>query len=81
MPGCSTPGSRRRRSSATNWAAAASLSDHGLRLRPEQAQALADELNAVLDRWMQQFPADRPAEGAELVFVFTDVVPLTEWPL
>ena len=44
------------------WAAAASLNDHGLRLRPEQARALADELNAVLDRWMQRVsrPTGRP---------------------
>jgi DNA-binding transcriptional ArsR family regulator len=62
------------------WAATASLNDHGMRLRPEQARALADELNAVLDRWMTAYPGDRPAEGAELVFVLTDVVPLKEWP-
>ena len=62
------------------WAAAASLNDHGMRLRPEQARALADELNAVLDRWMTAHPGDQPAEGAELVFVLTDVVPLQDWP-
>ena len=63
-----------------DWAAAASLNDHGMRLRPEQARALADELNGVLDRWMTEHPGDRPAEGTELVFVLTDVVPLKEWP-
>ena len=62
------------------WAAAASLNDHGMRLRPDQARALADELNAVLDRWMTEHPGDQPAEGTELVFVLTDVVPLKEWP-
>ncbi len=62
------------------WAAAASLNDHGMRLRPNQARALADELNAVLDRWMTEYPGDRPVEGTELVFVLTDVVPLKEWP-
>ena len=62
------------------WAAVASLNDHGMRLRPDQARALADELNAVLDRWTTEYPGDRPAEGTELVFVLTDVVPLKEWP-
>lgn len=62
------------------WAAVASLNDHGMRLRPDQARALADELNAVLDRWMTEYPGDRPAVGTELVFVLTDVVPLKEWP-
>jgi DNA-binding transcriptional ArsR family regulator len=62
------------------WAAAASLNDHVLRLRPDQARALADELNAVLRRWMDDHPSDVPAEGTELVEVLTDVVPLKEWP-
>ena len=51
-----------------------------MRLRPEQARALADELDAVLDRWMTEHPGDQPADGTELVFVLTDVVPLKEWP-
>jgi DNA-binding transcriptional ArsR family regulator len=63
------------------WAAVASLNDHGMRLRPEQARALADELNAVLDRWMTEHSDDRPVEGTEMVFVLTDVVPLKEYPL
>jgi DNA-binding transcriptional ArsR family regulator len=63
------------------WTAAASLNDHVLRLRPDQARAVADELNAVLARWMDEHPSDVPAEGTELVEVFTDVVPLKEWPL
>ena len=63
------------------WASAASLSDYALRLTPEQARGLAGELGAVLDRWLQQHPADRPAEGTELVSVLLDVVPLQEWPL
>jgi DNA-binding transcriptional ArsR family regulator len=62
------------------WAAVASLNDHGMRLRPDQARALADELNAVLDRWMTEYPGDQPAEGTELVFVLPDLVPLKEWP-
>ncbi|HVD27899.1 MAG TPA: hypothetical protein VNC79_05290, partial [Mycobacteriales bacterium] len=62
------------------WEAVASLNDHGMRLRPDQARELADELNAVLDRWMTEYPGDQPAEGTELVFVLTDLVPLKEWP-
>jgi DNA-binding transcriptional ArsR family regulator len=62
------------------WTAAASLNDHVLRLRPDQARALTDELNAVLARWMDEHPSDVPAEGTELVEVFTDVVPLKRWP-
>jgi len=62
------------------WEAVASLNDHGMRLRPDQARALADELNAVLDRWMTEYSDDQPTEGTELVFVLTDVVPLKEWP-
>jgi len=62
------------------WAAAASLNDHGMRLRPDQARELADELNAVLARWTGEHPSDVPAEGTELVAVFTDVVPLKQWP-
>ena len=48
-------------------AARASLNDHVLRLRPDQARALADELNAVLARWLPEHPSDVPAEGTELV--------------
>ena len=62
------------------WIAAASLNDYALRLRPEQARALVDELDAVLSRWMDAHPTDVPAEGTELVSVLLDVVPLKEWP-
>ena len=62
------------------WTAAASLNDYALRLTPPQARALADELGAVLDRWLEQHPAAEPAEGSELVSVLLDVVPLREWP-
>jgi DNA-binding transcriptional ArsR family regulator len=62
------------------WVPAASLSDYGLRLRPEEARGLADELHAVVSRWMSEHPSDVPAEGTELVCVLTDVVPLKEWP-
>jgi DNA-binding transcriptional ArsR family regulator len=70
-----------RRQLGPAWTAAASLNDHVLRLRPDQARALADELNAVLARWNDEHPSDVPAEGSELVEVLTDVVPLKEWPL
>ena len=65
---------------APAWTAAASLNDFVLRLRPEQARALADELLTVLTRWMGQHPSDAPADGSELVSVLLDVVPLKEWP-
>ena len=63
------------------WTAAASLSDYALRLRPDQAEALVRELGAVMMRWVDEHPADTPAEGADLVGVLVDVVPLREWPV
>jgi DNA-binding transcriptional ArsR family regulator len=62
------------------WTAGASLNDYALRLRPAQARALASELSAVIDRWMDEHPADGPAESGDLVSVLLDVVPLKEWP-
>jgi DNA-binding transcriptional ArsR family regulator len=62
------------------WTAASSLNDYVLRLRPDEARALVDELNAVLTRWIGAHPSDVPAEGTELVSVLMDVVPLQEWP-
>ena len=62
------------------WTPVASLNDYALRLRPDQARALARELNDVLTRWLEAHPADQPAEGAELVSVLLDLVPLKEWP-
>lgn len=62
------------------WNAAASINDYALRLTPPQARALAEELFAVLDRWLEQHPPAEPAEGSELVSVLLDVVPLQEWP-
>jgi hypothetical protein len=29
---------------------------------------------------MTDHPGDQPADGTELVFVLTDLVPLKEWP-
>jgi hypothetical protein len=62
------------------WRRAADLSDWALRLTPEQAAELSAELDAVLSRWSQAHPAAEPAEGSELVSVFTDVFPLRDWP-
>jgi DNA-binding transcriptional ArsR family regulator len=62
------------------WTAAASINDYALRLTAPQARALADELGAVLDRWLAEHPAAEPADGSELVSVLLDVVPLREWP-
>jgi DNA-binding transcriptional ArsR family regulator len=62
------------------WTAAASLNDYGLRLRPEEARALAEELDAVLQRWMAAHPGEAATEGTELVFVLTDIVPVRRYP-
>jgi DNA-binding transcriptional ArsR family regulator len=62
------------------WTAAASLNDYALRLRPEQAHVLLDELGAVLNRWMDEHPADAGPDAGDLVSVLLDIVPLTEWP-
>lgn len=62
------------------WSAAASLNDYAMRLTPDQARALADELNAVLGRWLAEHPAEVPAPDTELVSVLLDVVPLQQWP-
>ena len=61
------------------WASAGSLSDYALQLTPAQARELTDDLDAVVTRWMDAHPGDTPAEGTELVFVLTDIVPLKEW--
>jgi DNA-binding transcriptional ArsR family regulator len=62
------------------WTAVASLNDYAVRLRPDQARALAAELDAVLTRWMDEHPTDAGPESGDLVSVLLDVVPLKEWP-
>jgi DNA-binding transcriptional ArsR family regulator len=62
------------------WGGVGSMSDYALQLTPDQARALTRELDAVVTRWMDAHPGDTPAEGTELVFVLTDVVPVQEWP-
>jgi DNA-binding transcriptional ArsR family regulator len=61
------------------WAAAGSLNDYVLRLRPETARELAAELDGVVSRWVAAHPSDAAGPG-ELVGVLVDVVPLREWP-
>lgn len=58
------------------WAAAAGLSDHVLRLTPEQARAMTAEVYALLDRWSTK--AYEPAEGTEVVSVLTAVFPVRQ---
>ena len=62
------------------WMTVASLNDYALRVRPEEARALVAELNAVMTRWMDAHPTGTAVDGAELVSVLIDVVPLKEWP-
>lgn len=63
------------------WTAGASLNDYALRLRPEQARALGRELDAVVTKWMDAHPSSGAGDdGAELVSVLIDLVPLKEWP-
>ena len=75
---------RRRR--ADDWEPAASLNDYAMRMRPEDAIAMAAELNAVLARWSDASAptADPHADGESdtgLVLVHLDVLPLSEYPL
>jgi DNA-binding transcriptional ArsR family regulator len=72
---------RQREELGREWAAAAAVSDYALRLTPDQARELADELGGVVQRWIAAHPADEPAEGSETVSVLLDVVPLRDWPL
>ena len=71
-----------RRELGDDWEAAGSLSDYAMRLRPEAATAMAEELNAVLARWRDTEidPAEAAAD-TELVLVHVDVLPLSEYPL
>jgi DNA-binding transcriptional ArsR family regulator len=62
------------------WTTVASLNDYALRLQPDEARALAAELDAVLNRWMDAHPADSGPGAGDLVSVLLDVVPLKEWP-
>jgi hypothetical protein len=69
------------------WEAAASLNDYAMRLRPEDAVAMAEELNAVLGRWSDAAgppSADTRTAGEPdtgLVLVHLDLLPLADYPL
>jgi DNA-binding transcriptional ArsR family regulator len=54
----------------------ASLNDWTLRLSPARARALADELNAVLERWR----AEEEEPGQPLLHVLVDLFRLREYP-
>jgi DNA-binding transcriptional ArsR family regulator len=58
------------------WRDDASLNDWSLRLSPARARALADELNAVLDRWR----AEEEEPDQPLVHVLVDLFRLREYP-
>lgn len=76
-----------RRDRDADWEPAASLNDYAMRMRPEDAIAMADELNAVLAHWSDASgppTADTPSERESdtgLVLVHLDVLPLSEYPL
>jgi DNA-binding transcriptional ArsR family regulator len=71
----------RKQELPAEWTTVASMNDYALRVRPEEARALVAELNAVMTRWMDEHPTGTTVEGAELVSVLIDVVPLKEWPV
>ncbi len=58
------------------WRDAVSLNDWALRLSPEAAAELTEELNGVLARWR----AEREEPGRPLVHVLVDLFPLSEDP-
>ncbi|MGY1716670.1 winged helix-turn-helix domain-containing protein [Geodermatophilus nigrescens] len=58
------------------WRDAVSLNDWALRLSPEAAAELTEELNGVLERWR----ATREEPGRPLVHVLVDLFPLSEDP-
>lgn len=60
-----------------SWRAAVSLNDWALRLSPDSARELGEELNAVLARWRET----REEEDRPLVHVVLDLFPLQEYPL
>ena len=60
------------------WAAVAGLSDYVLRLQPDEAQQLLDEVYAVLDRWSDTHR--EPRDGTGVVNVLVGLFPRTELP-
>ena len=72
--------SEQRAALGTEWEDASSVNDYALRLRPDQAKALQQELFAVLNRWALEHPTDVPAADSLAVSVLLDVLPLEHWP-
>jgi DNA-binding transcriptional ArsR family regulator len=80
-----------RRERSDDWEPAGSLNDYAMRMRPDDAVAMAAELTAVLARWSDATEppsthpqADGDADGdpdTGLVLVHLDVLPLSEYPL
>jgi DNA-binding transcriptional ArsR family regulator len=76
-----------RRGRGNGWEPAGSLNDYAMRMRPEDAVAMAAELTAVLARWSDasEPPSSEPHTDGEsdtgLVLVHLDVLPLSEYPL
>ncbi len=63
------------------WSPVSSLNDLPLHLTPAEASELGDELAAVLVRWRDERGHPPGTEGTGLVQAFTEVFPLTEYPL
>jgi DNA-binding transcriptional ArsR family regulator len=76
-----------RRGRSEDWEPAGSLNDYAMRMRPEDAVAMAAELTGVLARWSEaaEPPSTDPHVAGEsdtgLVLVHLDVLPLSEYPL
>ena len=76
-----------RRGRSEDWEPAGSLNDYAMRMRPDDAVAMAAEVTAVLARWndASEPPTSDPHADGEsdtgLVLVHLDVLPLSEYPL
>ncbi|WP_197370447.1 helix-turn-helix domain-containing protein, partial [Streptomyces clavuligerus] len=57
------------------WRQSLDISDWLLRLTPEEATALGEELQAVVDRYRQDLPGAATPEGAERVSVILHLLP------
>jgi DNA-binding transcriptional ArsR family regulator len=57
------------------WNRAGTLSDWGLRLTPEQAQALGAELQAVIERYPRHDPEAPAPKGTASVSVLVQILP------
>ena len=59
----------------------ASLNDLPVRVTPEQARRLAEELTHVMERWRDEEQSPPGTPGTILVQVLADVFPLPDYPL